>query len=158
MNGVAGGPKGKVLLTNDGGKNWRRSFLYENDIKTEFYCGIMTGPSTAYIFTTEGLVYKLKPDANPVEEFFTQGNEISFFPNPLKAGSILKVKNFIINGDAYIIKLHNSIGNVVYENKINLSKINEGIQIPYDISTGLYFITISGNGFVKTGKIIVSDK
>ncbi len=147
-----------LKITKDGGKNWRRSFLYENDVKTEFYCGIMNGPSTAFIFTTEGFVYKLKPDANPVEEFFTQGNEISFYPNPLKAGSILKVKNFIINGDVYNIKLYNTIGNVVYENKLSTSEISEGINIPNDISSGLYFLTISGNGFVKTGKIIISDK
>jgi len=158
LSGIAGGYKGKVLLTKDGGKNWRRSFLYENDVKTEFYCGIMNGPSTAFIFTTEGFVYKLKPDANPVEEFFTQGNEISFYPNPLKAGSILKVKNFIINGDVYNIKLYNTIGNVVYENKLSTSEISEGINIPNDISSGLYFLTISGNGFVKTGKIMINDK
>jgi len=158
MNGVAGGPKGKVLLTNDGGKNWRRSFLFENDTTTESRCGIMTGPSTSFIFTTEGLVYKLKPDANPVEEAFIQESEFSFFPNPIKAGSKLKVKNFIINGDSYSIKLYNSICNVVYENKLITSEILEGIQIPNNISNGLYFLTISGNGFVKTGKIIISDK
>lgn len=102
-------------------------------------------------------IIKYTKNPESIIEFDFQNN-ISFFPNPLKAGSILKVKNFIITGDSYSIKLYNSICNVVYENKLITSEILEGIQIPNNISNGLYFLTISGNGFVKTGKIIISDK
>jgi len=160
----------EFIKTTDGGLTWQRIDTSKFPINIENKQNSITSElvyiSKKYFYfilttynnisSTPNNIIKYTEDPESVIEFDLQ-NEIFFFPNPIKAGSILKVKNFIINGDAYNIKLYNTIGNIVLDNKLNFSQITEGIQIPNDISTGLYFITISGNGFMKTGKIIVND-
>ncbi|HPO62897.1 MAG TPA: T9SS type A sorting domain-containing protein [Candidatus Kapabacteria bacterium] len=160
----------EFIKTTDGGLTWQKIDTTkfplniekkQNSITSElvyvsnrcFYFLLNTYDNVS---STPYNIIKYTADPESVIEFDLQ-NEISFFPNPIKAGDNLKFKKFPLNEEYYNIKLHNSIGNIVFENKVNLSEMNEGIKIPNDISTGLYFITISGNGFMKTGKIIVND-
>ncbi len=158
------------IITKDGGSTWEKvpisdlpfskieidnSLIYDLSFVNSscFYSIIVTySQNTGRNYN----IVKYTKDPESVIEFDLQ-NEISFFPNPIKAGDNLKFKNVPLNEEFYNIKLFNFIGNVVYDNKINLSEINEGLYIPKDISDGLYFITISGNNFIKTGKIIVND-
>jgi hypothetical protein len=158
-NVIACGPSGKILITYDRGKNWKREFLSDFDTTTNITCSLITTSKTAYIFTYNGLIYKrdlyesgigipnLNLDIsfiispNPVEKYCNFNIEI---PEPCK----LKIEIF------------NSLGKpvqsilTIYEEYVSAGLYLKQINLS-ELSSGVYFIIIHAGYEVKTGKILV---
>ncbi|MBI5325438.1 MAG: T9SS type A sorting domain-containing protein [Ignavibacteriae bacterium] len=104
-----------------------------------FHSNAAKGDSTAY-FKVDSVLLGIDEQIN--------GNEIAIFPNP--ADDFLSINFEDISWKPEFIKLYNSYGNVVYENK---NIISDNLKISTsELASGIYFLQL-GNEIVR--KVVI---
>jgi hypothetical protein len=84
------------------------------------------------------------------------GNQtISIFPNPVRIGNTVKLQ-FQLPVSNTIITLYNVLGQVVTKTNINTLRQSQDLLIKTNrLSTGLYFVNVTGKQINQTQKLLV---
>ena len=85
-------------------------------------------------------------------------NSISIYPNPVKNKQLnLQIAN--VKKGEYNLTLTANNGSIVYSTKIiienNNTSIAKNIQLPEQLTSGMYIVNISGNNFVHSEKVVL---
>jgi len=104
-------------------------------------------------------VETIQQEKDSVERETTFGDEIKFkaYPNPVRAGSLLNLS--FEGSDVFpeVIQIVSSTGQLISQLKQNSKAAVTNIQIPSNITTGIYFLQLTTkNKQLKTTKIIVT--
>jgi hypothetical protein len=128
------------------GEYW---FSYQEDPEVGFYWG--TNASQASASENNIHVLKVIPDPAFLNVPATEAQNIinAIYPNP---ATDYVVVNSAMNADA-TITFTNLAGQTVKSFEKNLTVGENGINI--DLESGVYFVTVSANGFNKTTKVVV---
>ncbi|MBO7083859.1 MAG: T9SS type A sorting domain-containing protein [Bacteroidales bacterium] len=136
-----------VANTVNVGEFW---FSYQGDDKIGFYWGSGATQTEG----TENIIHVCKVIANPdfvnVPETEAQNVVYDIYPNPV-TGNIMNVKS-AQDADA-TITIVNLVGQTVKQFNQNLHMGENAINI--DLKSGVYFCTITANGFNNTVKFVV---
>jgi hypothetical protein len=97
-------------------------------------------------------VVRVSYNVEGVNETVNPMTEVSVYPNPTTAAAGLRI-NSSMDADA-VISLYNITGQMVKSFNKSLSLGVNGIDIQ-DLHSGVYFCTVSANGFSKTVKFVV---
>lgn len=128
------------------GEYW---FSYQEDPEVGFYWGSNASQASA----SENNIHVLKviPDPAFLNVPATEAQNIinAIYPNPATDHVVV---NSAMNADA-TITFTNLAGQTVKSFEKNLTVGENGINI--DLESGVYFVTVSANGFNKTTKVIV---
>jgi hypothetical protein len=128
------------------GEYW---FSYQEDPEVGFYWGSNASQASA----SENNIHVLKviPDPAFLNVPATEAQNIinAIYPNP---ATDYVVVNSAMNADA-TITFTNLAGQTVKSFEKNLTVGENGINI--DLESGVYFVTVSANGFNKTTKVVV---
>lgn len=82
---------------------------------------------------------------------------IAVYPNPVNPNDQITVNFNGLKNEIVTIQISDALGKVYYSTTSKLSKENESciVQLSENISSGIYFISIEGNGIIKSEKLIV---
>ncbi len=151
LNGIAVGPYGKILRTNDGGETWFREYLYERPKESEAPTMVVTYAGNVPICGTFGEgMFRLMDDGEGAVE---GGNDKSLEISPNPAGDYITINLYAINPtlkrgvDELII--YNTLGEKVMSVEQTPSSVQQ-INIS-DLPRGMYFVKLGGETakFVK---------
>lgn len=101
------------------------------------------------------LTIKYNSKGAPVSVMESQLNtqDLSIYPNPLAVGSAIQLQsNF--DGESNVT-ITNSLGEVVFSKPLSISKEQNEIELPENLDSGLYYITVSNDKGSVTKKLVV---
>jgi hypothetical protein len=134
-----------VLNTTHPGEFW---FGYQDDDQIGFYWGSNASQSVASDNIIQAV--KILPEFVNVPETEAKEAVYSIYPNPV-TDNVMNVQSAMdVNATITIVNL---VGQTVKQFNKNLYTGNNAINV--DLTTGVYFCTISANGFNKTVKFVV---
>ena len=148
-----GGSDGEATVVATGAQG-NVSYLWSNAATTAAISGLTAG--TYVVTITDDIVAGCEvivsttitePAVNGIGEL-DQGNTVSIYPNPSNGNFVVSISK---EGE-YAIVVRNVIGQTV-ENVILNGKTKE-VRLN-NVDAGIYFVTIQGDGYKKTEKIIV---
>ncbi len=107
-------------------------------------------PSCGFDLDGVGVIH-FNNDGNSIAE--KKINELIVYPNPVKAGGVITIKN---TRDIKNASVRNISGKNIDINVVNF--LNRAtITLPVSISPGIYFLQISNNNSVTTKKIVITE-
>jgi hypothetical protein len=157
--GIAAGYMGKIYRTNDGGENWSKDSiitsvealpLLDLEIISDHFGFISSG--------NEGL-FSLKKLVSSAKNKIKSNGKPSLFPNPV---NLLKTKEILLQFPERTavakLEIYNVIGEIIKEYKLkDMERFsNFTIQLPEQMSPGIYFIMIIKSNSIDSIKFIVT--
>lgn len=88
-----------------------------------------------------------------IEENQLSEDALNIYPNPITSESVIEI-NAEINAE-FNVSITNVLGQVVYMHKENMQSDKHILQVPSDLSNGMYFIDLNIDGKHATRKIQV---
>jgi hypothetical protein len=131
---------------------------YSSTLAETFYLKTVWAPAnsnnTYYIYpiTTNGKT-KIYTNETGVENYNTENNEISVYPNP--ASQSVNIKLATDKDNNYSISIFNIMGKQVYTSNGNYAEGSHEISVDVkDLSNGIYFV-VAGNGENRTSQKLI---
>ena len=160
------------IAVSPSGGNLPYSFLWSTGSTSSTIYNLAQGFYTVTVTDANGCIIESEPievkesepvpDLDPLDELVIEEEQaeavkkdkaskfdLYLFPNPTQGNLFAKVENPIENAD---IRLYNQLGQLVYRNSINLGIEPTNLQIPNDLTNGMYLVhiqTVSGVAYEK---------
>lgn len=143
LNGIATGWDGLIYMTFDGGNKWER-FIHNDKpgIIDNFDTGLRNSPTTAFVFSKYGLIYKYDKNITSVSKI-TDNSEILIFPNPAYGFIDIQLPEDYENAEKVNFQIYNMYGEEVLSEAVQ-QIAGSRIDISH-LPAGLYFVKIIGS-------------
>lgn len=155
---LGGAPANPLILASFGLKQGDTTYTYF----TYFYRDYSMLPMMTISYEDEkfskpiAAIYTTDPYAGPSNILEVKNTlELQTYPNPIVDGT-LNINFGKATVGNYMLNVRNSMGQVVYSSNLSGGNISS-VQLPADLSSGIYFINISNDkNKVFNGKIMIS--
>lgn len=166
LNVLAWGPTNVLIKSTDGGRNWKFQQVenYSNDSASldttwyylNFYQACWPELNSIYVVASSSILYKYVPNANSIDDFLNENNNLQVYPNPANKGEPIYLQLSGLKEGNYELEIRDILGRKYYSHSGYFSPVQTLVQIDADIASGAYFLILRNSSkIVSVNKILI---
>lgn len=146
----------ETYYTSDGGKIWVRDTLRDHQSIWSSRYACFSPDGTRYLVSLFYRIFKYEITSNSVEEDFPQFNIAIISPNPANSGSEITIILNNNGGKRATISISDLHGRELLVRNVMINSSSDiTMNLPENMSLGVYFVKIETDGMIYFGKLLV---
>lgn len=150
---------GQLFYTNDAGATWNLGYSAEWGLygPSVIFFSLNFSQGVGYVCGSSGLIKRFDKLLSGVSEMNTEPSPLTIFPNPCYRLPYFSIGMKGLVGESIVV-ITNSIGQIVFEETIQNSEMNEFHDVAIaEFAAGMYSVVMMNQNQTRTNKLIIAD-
>ncbi len=150
---------GQLFYTNDAGATWNLGYSAEWGLygPSVIFYSLNFSQGVGYVCGSSGLIKRFDKLLSGVSEMNTEPSLLTVFPNPCYRLPYFSIGMKGLVGESIVV-ITNSIGQIVFEETIQNSEMNEFHDVAIaEFAAGMYSVVMMNQNQTRTNKLIIAD-
>lgn len=150
---------GQLFYTNDAGATWNLGYSAEWGLygPSVIFFSLNFSQGVGYVCGSSGLIKRFDKLLSGVSEMNTEPSLLTVFPNPCYRLPYFSIGMKGLVGESIVV-ITNSIGQIVFEETIQNSEMNEFHDVAIaEFAAGMYSVVMMNQNQTRTNKLIIAD-